>query len=201
MLIYRAYGSAEGSRARSSAKLCRLCRLYNLTTSSYPLLLEYLLYITTLATTPYLLPKCLPIVSFAPVVSSIALLLTLYRTTKELHIRPVNLTGLILFILFILTLFLTLYIREKKGTVLTVTSSGPFAAYKPNYSRYCFHYYFCRRPSSYTARINPAAAAYINSAAAAYINPAATAYGPSYCRAARSWPYYYRPPYYRAARS
>ena len=70
-------------------------------TSSYSLLLEYLLYITTLATTPYLLPKCLPIVYFAPPVGSIALLLTLYRTAKELRIRPVNLAGLILLILFL----------------------------------------------------------------------------------------------------
>ena len=132
-----------------------------------------------------------------------------YKTCKSCRVNP--------FILFILTIFLTLYIGEKKGTVPTATSSGPFAAYKPNYSRYCFRYYFCRRPSSYTARINPAAAAYIDSAAtayvdsaaAAYVNPAATAYidlaatyyRPPYRRAARSWPYYYRPPYYGAARS
>ena len=67
---------------------------------SYLLLLEYLLYITTLATTPYLQSKCLPIVYFILLASSIALLLTLYQTAKELYIKPVNPTGLILFIPF-----------------------------------------------------------------------------------------------------
>ena len=147
--------------------------------------------------------------SFALVISSIALLLTLYQTAKELYIRPINLIGLILFILFILTIFLTLYIGEKKGLVPTVTSSGPFTVYKPNYSCYYFRYYFCCRPSSYTARINLAMAAYINSAittyinsaVATYINLAITYYYPPYYRAARLWPYYYYPLYYRAARS
>ena len=67
---------------------------------SYLLLLEYLLYITTLATTPYLQSKCLPIVYFVLLISSIALLLTLYQTAKELYIKPINPIGLILFIPF-----------------------------------------------------------------------------------------------------
>ena len=63
-----------------------------------------------------------------------------------------------------------------------MTFSGPSAAYNPNYSRYYFCYCFRRR------RPSPS------------INLAAIAYGPSYCGIARSWPYYYRLPYYRAAR-
>jgi len=91
-------------------------QIRDLTTSSYPLLLKYLLYITTLATTPYLLPKCLPIVYFATPASSIALLLTLYQTAKELHIKPINLTELIVFLFFLFITFLTLYRRKEKDS-------------------------------------------------------------------------------------
>jgi len=51
---------------------------------------------TAVATTPYLSPKCLLIVYFALLVSSIALLLTSQRTVMELRIRPITITGLIL---------------------------------------------------------------------------------------------------------
>ena len=84
--------------------------------------------------------------------------------------------------------------------------SGPPAAYKPNYSRYCFRYcfycYFRRCFSPYTTRIDLAATAYTNSAATICINLAATYYLPPYYGAAklsRLWSY--RPPYYRVARS
>ena len=99
-----------------------------------------------------------------------------------------------------------------KGTVPTTTFSGPSAAYKLNCSYYCFRRCF----SPYTARINLAATARINLAATARINLAATprinlavtarinlaaaSYSPPYRQAARSWPYYYRPLYYGAAR-
>jgi hypothetical protein len=94
------------------------------------------------------------------------------------------------FSLFLLTTFLTLYIGEKKETVLTTTFSGPSAAYKLNYSRYyfrryfrcCFSLYFL---PPYTARINLAT----------------TYYSPPYYGAARLWSYCYYPPYYRVARS
>ena len=64
--------------------------------------------------------------------------------------------------------------------VLT-TFSGPSAAYKRNYSRYCLRHYF----SPYTARIDPAATTRINPAATTSINPVATCYCPPYCGAAR----------------
>jgi hypothetical protein len=67
-----------------------------------------------------------------------------------------------------------------------MTFSGPSAAYSLNYSCYYFHRCFRRYFSPYTARIDLAATARINLAATIRINPAAT---------------YYRPPYYRAARS
>jgi hypothetical protein len=99
----------------------------------------------------------------------------------------------------LLTTLLTLYIGEKKGTVLMTTFSEPSTAYKPTYSRYCLHYFRrCLRyhfslyfPPPYTARIGPATTACINSAT--------TYYSPPYRGAARSWSYYYLP--YRAARS
>ena len=154
----------------------QVLQVYNLTVSFYPLLLKYFLYITTLVTAPYLLPKCLLIVGFILAISSITLLLTLYWAAKELYIRPVTFIGLILFILFLLITFLTLYIGEKKGTVLTTIFSGPFAAYKLNYSRYCGRYCLRRCYWFYY-------------------------YRPPYRGAARSWPYYHHPLYYGAARS
>ena len=182
-------------------------QIYNFTTSFYPLLLEYLLYITTLVTTtPYLPPKCLLIVYFVPLVSSITLLLTLYQTAKELYIKPINPIALILFNPFLLTILLTLCIGEKKKTVLITTFSGPSAAYKPNYSHYCFRYCFCRCFFPYTTRIDLAATPYINLAATTRINLAVTThinlayYSPPYRGAVRLQSYY-RPPYYRAARS
>ena len=59
------------------------------------------------------------------------------------------------------------------------------AIYKPNYNRYCFHYYIyyyfyycfhCCFPPPYTFYTNLAATAYINLAITAYTNLAATAY-------------------------
>ena len=90
--------------------------------------------------------------------------------------------------------------------MVTITFSGPPAAYKPNYSRYYFRYYFrcyfCRCFSPYTTRINLAATARTNLAATIYINLAATYYLLPYrgaAKSSRSWSY--RPPYYGAARS
>ena len=191
-------------------------QIYNLTTSSYSLLLKYLLYITTLAITPYLLPKCLSIVYFVLLTSSIALLLTLYWTAKKLYIKPINPIGLILFNPFLFTTLLILYIEEKKETVLIITFNRPSAAYKPNCSRYCFCYYFRHYFSPYTTCINLAATPHINLATTTCINPAATThinlavttcinlaityYSPPYCKATKLWSYYHLP-YYGAARS
>jgi hypothetical protein len=107
-----------------------------------------------------------------------------YKTCKFYKVNP-------LFTFLTYYLSNSIYIGEKRYTV-PITFSGPPAAYKLNYSRYCFRYYFRRCFFPYTARINLAATI--------YINPAATYYCPPYCRAARSWFYYY-PPYYGAARS
>ena len=57
---------------------------------------------TALYTTPYLPPKCLPIVCllivyFVLPISTIALLLSLQRTVLELRIKPINLIRLIFF--------------------------------------------------------------------------------------------------------
>ena len=176
-------------------------QIYNLTTSSYPLLLEYLLYITTLATTPYLLPKCLPIVYFVLLASSIALLLTLYQTAKELCIKPVNPAGLILFNPFLFTTLLILYIGEKKETILIITFSRPSTAYKLNCSHYCFRYYFRRCFSPYTTCINPAITPYINPAATTHINLAITTYiNPAATICINLAATYYSPPYYRATK-
>jgi len=114
-----------------------------------------------------------------------------YKTCKSYKVNS-------LFYFFLITAFLTLYIGEEKGMVLT-TFNGPSTAYKLNYSYRCFRYYFryyfrcCFSfyfPSPYTARINPAATtsinlattACINLAAIAYINLAATCCSPPYYR-------------------
>ena len=163
-------------------------------TTSRPLLTPYCSLPSTLVTTPYLPPKCLPIVSFVLPTSNIALPLTLQRTVVELYIRPIYLTEFIFFFSFIYYLS-NLYIEEKKKS-----GSAPYCRYFCycfRCSHYCFSLYF---PPPYTARINLATTTHINSAIAAYINPAATYYSPPYRRAARLWPYYYYSPYYRAAR-
>jgi hypothetical protein len=140
---------------------------------SYPLLLlsispSVYYSLPTTNTTPYLPPKCLPIVYFALPISSIALLLTLQRTVLELRIRPINLIRLILFFPLFPYLSNSIYIGEKKGAVSTIFS-GPSAAYKPDY-RCCFRYFRCfyyfRRcfslhsPPPYTARTDLAATCY-----------------------------------------
>ena len=191
-------------------ELRRLCRLrkfttswpHDLTTSSYPLLLKYLLYITTLATTPYLLPKCLPIVYFILLISSITLLLTLYQTTKEFYIKPINPTKLILFNPFLFTTLLILYIGEKKETVLIITFSRLSAAYKPNCSCYCFYYYFRRCFSPYTTYINLAATPHINPAITTRINLAVTTYiNLAVTTCINLAMIYYSPPYCGATKS
>ena len=176
----------ERSRTRSSTNFVnsRPCDL----TSSYPLLLKYFLYITTLATAPCLSPKCLPIVGFTVPISSITLPLTLYWTAKELYIRPITLAELILFILFLLTTFLTLYIGEKKRTVPLTAFSGPSIAYKPNYSRRCLCRCLCRCLRRYLFF-------YFPPPYTAHINLATTCYSPPYYGPVEYWAYYYGPLY------
>jgi len=144
-----------------------------------------------------------------------------YKTYKSYKVYP-------LFYSFLITAFLTLYIGEKKGMVLT-TFNGPSTAYKPNYSYRCFRYCFRCCFSLYflplytartnpavttsinpaattsinsaaTARIDSAATARINSAATACINLAVTCCSPPYYRPVGYWAYYYSPPYRGAAR-
>ena len=105
----------------------------------------------------------------------------LYKTCKSYRVNP--------FYSFLTYYFSnSIYIGEKKGTVLITTFSGPSAAYNLNYSYYysrycfrrCFHHYF----SPYTAHINPVTTT--------SINLVTTYYGPPYRRAARSRSYRHR---------